>query len=226
MLLKITEDVAQKYPDNYYQSWDYPLWIIAIVLGFFAAGIFLKRKNSVDNEIQSTHYLSLFYIFLFLSATRIFYTLGTKFEGFDYETYIQLGYIFSMIGLTFFLFVMEKSIISKTKHILSLIGFIGIVLATLGLLGLIPRDIPRVTNGIFSAAGSLAVVLVHAYLVKKSTGDIRKRAFICMIGIIVLFLGVAGDSEIAYELITDMSVIVVPILRIIGTITVTYIQKY
>ncbi len=75
-------------------------------------------------------------------------------------------------------------------------------------------------------SAALAVILIHIYLIFKSTGAIRKRAIVTMLGIIILFLGVASDAELIYEAIPTLPIILPPIFRITGTLIVGIVQKY
>ncbi len=120
MTLLLNPGVPEKYPEGYYETWDYYLWTAAIIIGFIVALVFFMRMKRADNEIQKNHYKSLSVLFFFLSLTRISYNIAMRVESVSYDTFTLLGYTFSMIGLTFFMFIFENSILTKTKHIFQL----------------------------------------------------------------------------------------------------------
>ena len=216
MLYKMPDEILNKFPNGYFQK-ELGLWYTALILGIIVAIVFLLKVRKVELKIQKRYFLSISFVLLFISFSRIFYIMGTNYEKFDYDLYILIGYTMAMIGLSLFILSLESIIIKKSKHLITIVSSIGVILSILGIFEIIDRDIIRVTNVYLSMLGLFTILVIHIIMIRKGIGDIRKKAILLTIGLVLFIIGFLGDSQLVYEMVPNISIYIFPILQIIGT---------
>jgi len=208
------------YPSDYMMTIDYYLWIAVVVLGLISVFIFFVKVLKVES-IQKPYLYGISFFLLLLTLQRVAYIIAVKMSV-DYNFWTNLGYICSLAGMTFFFLGIEKSVIRKTKYLLSLTTLIGVLIGLLALFDILPRDISMKITYIISTLATVIIIVLFGWMISKSAGSIRKKSFITFLGVIVLFAGIMMDSELVYGgLWPTMPLIIPPILNSIGLITIT-----
>jgi len=175
------------YPSDYMMTIDYHLWLAVVVIGLICVIIFFVKVNKVDSDLQKPYLYGISFFLLLLTLQRVAYIIAVKMVGADYNFWTNLGYIFSLAGMTCFFLGIEKSVIRKTKFLLSLTTLIGVLVGLLALIGILPRDISMIITYIISTLATVIIIVLFAWMISKSAGSIRKKSFITFIGVVVLF---------------------------------------
>jgi hypothetical protein len=225
--------IPSVFPSIYYDSIDYPLWIIVIIIGIINSIVFLLRTKKATTEIQKSIFGAMSGLMFFMAIMRICYTIASRFLIDQYDFWTTLGYITGIIGMAWFIFVYEKNLIKKTKFLLTIFSLSAIIVGTLSLFEIITRDYPRIYTSAAGTIDILVVIIMYSWLVKITTGSLRNQTIISLIGILLTFGGFFIDSEIVFGLFISLSVDVntifivtlAPALQSIGMIIIVFSQK-
>ena len=211
------------YPSDYMMTIDYYLWLAVVVIGLICVMLFFFIKiHKCESDLQKPYLYGLSYFIIFLTLQRVAYIISVKMIGADYNFWTNLGYIFSLGGMTCFFLGIEKSVIKKTKYLLTLTTLIGVLIGLLALVDILPRDIAMKITYIISTLATVIIVVLFAWMISKSAGSIRRKSIITFIGVVVLFVGIMMDSELVYGgLWPTMPLILPPIINSIGLIAIT-----
>ena len=214
--------IPDLYPSNYMMTIDYYLWIAVVVIGLISVILFFIKVNKVESDLQKPYLYGISFFLLLLSLQRVAYIISVKMVGADYNFWTNLGYVCSLAGMMCFFLGIEKSVIRKTKYLLTLTSFIGVIIGLLSLVNILDREISMKITYIISTLATVIIIVLFAWMISKSAGSIRRKSFITFIGVIVLFAGIMMDSELVYGgLWPTMPLIIPPILNSIGLITIT-----
>ena len=209
------------YPSDYMMTIDYYLWIVVVALGLISVCIFFVKVHKVESDLQKPYLYGISFFLLLLTLQRVAYIIAVKLSV-DYNFWTNLGYICSLAGMTFFFLGIEKSVIRKTKYLLSLTTLIGVLIGLLALFDILPREISMKITYIISTLATVIIIVLFGWMISKSAGSIRKKSLITFLGVVVLFAGIMMDSELVYGgLWPTMPLIIPPILNSIGLITIT-----
>ena len=210
------------YPSDYMMTIDYYLWLAILAIGLISVIIFFVKVHKCESDLQKPYLYGLSFFIFLLTLQRLAYIISVKMSGADYNFWTNLGYIFSLGGMTCFFLGIEKSVIRKTKYLLSLTSLIGVLIGLLSLIDILDRDISMKITYIISTLATVIIIVLFAWMISKSAGSIRRKSIVTFIGIVVLFAGIMMDSELVYGgLWPTMPLIIPPILNSIGLITIT-----
>lgn len=219
--------IPSVYPSDYMKSLDFPLWILQVVVGLIGFIIFLYRIKKSTVHVQRSIYLGMGIFLLFLSAMRTSYILSVRLQNGDfYSFFTSLGYSLGLAGIGGFLFGIERSVIKKTRYILTIISFIGVALGLLSVFKVISQETALPFTYAIDMIATALMIILYIWLSFKSTGIIRRRTFIGIFAVLFIFLGVMLDSEAVYGIFPAMPVILPPIFAVIGIILIIYVQRY
>ncbi len=208
-------------------SFELILWLISIavltIIGIFFIKDYRKAKNNYF------FWISLF--FLLLMVARIFRLIviyyigeppiGQPFTGtaFIFESL----FLFTMyIALFCIYFALERNILKKTHYIFS--GLVC-VLCSIAIVNLLFFNILLYVAMVLFIITILGLPLIFINLAKKTSGALRRKAFVVFIGAILAELGLAFDVPEGFILwsnlgLLDLFLILAPILQIIGYILI------
>ncbi|MHA1720586.1 MAG: hypothetical protein ACTSWX_08565 [Promethearchaeota archaeon] len=211
------------YPSNYMMTIDFYLWIAVVVIGLISVVLFFIKIHKTESDLQKPYLYGISFFLLLLSMQRVAYIISIKIAGADYNFWTNLGYICSLAGMTSFFFGIEKSAIKKTRYLLSVISFLGVIVGSLSLINILDRNISMKITYIISTLATIIIIFLFAWMISKSTGIIRRKSIITFVGVIVLFVGIMMDSELVYGgLWPTMPLVLPPILNSIGLLTITW----
>jgi len=183
------------------------LWIIAIFV-LFLCGIYFLREARQKETFFSLCIAIFFFLFIGASVTRL---INQYFIGYPDEPTLQFTgitlilitiYAALALGGLFFIYIaIERDIIKKTHHLLSVMALITLVVSCVNYW--LPPEIsfPFFTFLVvypFWIPTLLALPCIYVALAIKSTGIVRKNAIYVLIGMVAFEFGIAFNSPEAF----------------------------
>jgi len=178
------------------------IWVSVVAFVIFAV-FFFNKYRTTDVESQSWFYFGLALFCICFATARIMFMCSDFVKGgiwagsvLDQYFYWRLAAIFGIGSVLFVLFVIERYMV-KTRYIITIGTSIGLVIALI--FPVIP--IGQMATYIFTPIGVLGIVGLYGYLIKNSSGKIRLKTFLTLIGIFVIFLGFVIDTDFGQDLL-------------------------
>lgn len=190
------------------------LWILVIVINFVCGIILLKRTFKIDIEVTKKYYGGITLVCFTHGIARIFYFI----YDFIFPTELlwwTLGAFVGIICMVIFIFVVETTIYTKTKHFFTIFGLIGLGLIVVDMI--FQLNLTHIIQIVVGLIIALIIVIIYLYVTIKSDGIVRKAFIIMIIGIIFLLLGQIGHTPTAHELF-PWTVFVAPIMMLLSFI--------
>jgi hypothetical protein len=192
---QIPEDVLEIFPEHYHGV-NLALWIIFTVELFVFGTIFFIRAQKAK-EIEAKRKIELGHsgFAIFYGVCRIFFILMMFInDGADYDLYCAIAYFWGILGFTSLNFVLEKYALER-KPYLSSIGIVGVCISLLGMYGEIREYVLLVILAV-SLIMMFVLWIIYLFLMKNTSGKLRKNATIGFISILLLAVAVFLDSQI------------------------------
>jgi hypothetical protein len=153
-----------------------------------------------------------------MGGTRILFIIGFYIPD-SYDFYTLLGYISGTSALIFWIYVLEKYLVKKTKKIFTLITLVSFSFSILALFNIIDRSIALNLQYILLPFAIAVILILYLYLIKKTTGTVRKKAVGILIGLALVLIGQVMDGETFISALPTFPLLVAPIIMIGGIIT-------
>ncbi len=170
-------------------------WVKVVFAAFMLVmGFIFLRKGFVDEEeVEGQKYFKfgVAMFALMTGMTRIFFLISDyQVPDTDmYNLFWKLAAVSSFIALIFIMIVIETYLV-KTKYIFSAIGIIGTVIVSV-----VDISLAQILNfPLFLLLGGEVIVL-YIYLTVKSSGDLRKKALLNLISLLIFAGGCLFDAE-------------------------------
>jgi uncharacterized membrane protein len=151
----------------------------------------LWKVKSLDVEFRYFYYGVAVFLLSFMVARVLFFINEITFEGKDLSLkqgmYYNIGSSLSAIAILGLSVIVEKYVYSKLHYIPSFIILISVILTIF-----LPKisEINMITYYTYVwASCAIIFVFVYFYIGLKTRGDIRKKSFIIVIGLILQFIG-------------------------------------
>ncbi len=205
---------------GYYQGISLILWYIVIILLFVSSCLFLIRTFMSETKSLKMAFLAYSILGLFFGLTRLVYIIAVH-QPQNYDFYVILGYIFNLIGIIFWLFVLETYVIKFTKKLLTTINLIAFVIGFITLIGITNRYFALMIYYIFGFIFIGSLIFLYLYLVFKTTSIARRKSIGILVGIILVFISHFMDSEFFITSFRTIPLEITPIIMIIGIIIYT-----
>ena len=125
---------------GYYQGISLMFWIVATILLFLGALLFLYGITKVELKSTKMGYLANCFFCFFFGLTRLVYIIAV-YNPKHYNFYVILGYIFSIISILPWLYVLETYIVPFTKKIFLILTLVAFSIVLICLLGLANRNL-------------------------------------------------------------------------------------
>ena len=212
--------IFNSIPD-YYGGVSLIFWFISIAI--YVIGFFLFIKEAAKTELMSlkmSHYA--YGVFLLLMAcTRIFFIIGYYLGAIPgaYDFYTSLGYISGTAGLIFWIWVLEKYLVQKTKKIFTLITLFSFSFSIFALFGIVKRSVALNFQYILLPFAIAVILILYIYLIKKTTGTVRRKVEGILFGLFLILLGQVMDGETFISALPTFPLLIAPIIMITGIIT-------
>lgn len=203
------------------------LWIIAISLMYIAAAIFLKRSNVKDlYPSQKSIFFGYACFFALMGITRICFFFSYWIEPY-YNLLLTIGYTFGALSFIPLIFGLERHIITKSHFFFTIAGVITTGLSAYFIFVPAESDTARTIQNIAMPVVLAGFVLLYLFMIKQSTGEIRKKVMLTFIGIVIFLAGVLLDSESLFESIADPTLFmqISPIVFSIGILMIIRFQR-
>jgi hypothetical protein len=226
--------IPSAYPAAYYKSWDFPLWLIIIALGFISTILFYARSKKTESLQQRSLFVGMSALFFFLALAHISF-LGAVWwvATLSYDLVVGFGYIFELIGITFLLYKVEKEIVKQTHFVMTIFSACGVAISILAEFGvafsvsgeITFMTISRLLSSIISSCDTILIIIIFLYLIRGSVGAVRMQAIITFIGILAMLIGYLLDSELVYGIWATQPIILPPILVLAALLVIMVNQK-
>lgn len=198
-------------------------WItLAMIVVNFLLGVFMtNRTRKIELKVTKRYFIGLD-LFLFVHTTcRIFYFVYDYYYP-DEQIWWELGAILGLLSITILIAAVESTIFTQTKHILTIIGIIGLgLMTTQTILNLthnqLPINLSQLVQYAVVSTLALFMLFIYIYMAIKSTGNIRKSSVIMTIGILLFEIGQIAHTSAA-ETLVPASVYLWPIFMIVALI--------
>ncbi len=162
---------------------------------------------------------------LLMGVTRILFIIGF-YTPTLYDFYTLLGYISGTAALIFWIYVLETYLVKKTKKIFTVITLISFSFSILALFGIIDRSIALNIQYVLLPFAIAVILILYLYLIKKTTGDIRKKVVGILIGLALVLIGQVMDGETFITALPTVPLLIPPIIMICGIITFIATQLF
>lgn len=186
-------------------------WFAVMALCVVLGTIFLVRTMKArDSEVESTKYVFFAYTMFFymFAVTRLlFYFSDLERQSLPpgvtdstlYNQWVLLAYIASLVAMIFIVHMIEMYALARDRKILTLITMgvtalcVAFTVATL--FTDVILNVARVA--MYGAMGVLFLSVFYLFfqLARNSSGTLRKNAFLSIVGILILLVGILADSE-------------------------------
>ncbi|MBD3254880.1 MAG: hypothetical protein GF383_07290 [Candidatus Lokiarchaeota archaeon] len=208
------------------------VWLFVIVyLGVIGTFFLIKSKRFPKvGTSQKFLFVAVALFFYMYIITRIFYILSDFERDANsatvlYYRYVAIGHIFIILALANIIFITEKYIINQSKYLLTY-AFLIILGINVIILIFSPTLMPAVRYINYGLWYSQVIILliIYLYLSVKTTGILRKKAFLTFIAIVVMMIGsiIESDALISSGLVSPYYT---PIIFSIGATIFAYSQN-
>lgn len=207
------------------------IWILAISLMYFAASVFLVRslkKGLIITQVWVFRSFALF--FILMGFTRICFVLGYFVEPY-YNFLLALGYAFASLSLLPIIIVLEKWLITWSRKIFSILGLILTILSFYFVIfNVSGSELSRTIQTIGMPFMALSFVILYAWMIKNTVGEVRKKSIVTLVGMFVFVMGILLDGEALLYSFYGTNLLIpmlylAPIVFMIGIVMITYAQK-
>ncbi len=207
---------------GYYQGFSLILWIIAVILLFLAFILSLIKARNEKGRETRFGYLAIANFCFFFSLCRLVYIFSV-YDSQNYVFYVVLGYVFSIIAIIFILYLIETQVITQTKKVFTIITLVLLGIAIITLFGITTRAFALNLMYLIMPFSIGVIMLMYIYIIFKSTGKIRNKAFLVFLSIALIFLAHLLDSEFFISLTYPyLPLEITPLMMDIGIILYTY----
>jgi hypothetical protein len=189
-------------------------WSITIALSFIVGILFLiLARNSKKTNISISQVRNAYAIFLMSWATtRIFFLLSDREldsngESAMYAQLLLIGYMFTIVAMTFLIYTIEKRISMKSLRLTKYLIFVCIAIAGFWVVSqFIPEIVTTAKYFTYVMAGILGLIIIvfYIWLIVKSTGSVRKLTILNSLSIILIFAGHTLDTTVISPYIKDI----------------------
>ena len=170
-------------------------WIIAMIyMGI--VGIFLIWNSTKMEEKASRSMARAYALFIyFYIVARIFYILSdyerdANAETLLYYRYVACAYIFQILGLLNIIFILEKYVITRSKHAITYIILIllGVNIVMIFIANESIHQIVRYINYAMLYSEVALLIIIYTYLVINTTGELKRKSLLTVIAFFVMII--------------------------------------
>lgn len=216
-------------PPIYYHGINF--WVeMACIVAFYVSGFFLLLKKKDELETHRKIKVGYALFMWFFAACRIFFIIAAwfpsepwavglahgaaDFRG-SYDFFVIFGYIFSVIGMTAIIYVVEKYLITKLHKLFTTMGYIIICIYSLTILAMsqtaaalsvlphpwleiaefLGQQFAVLLSKIIAPIFIGVIVILYFYLAIKGTASLRRNAILIIIAIALIGIGSVIDGE-------------------------------
>ncbi len=209
------------YPPDYHLGFSMFLWFIYISVSLFIGIIYIFKAH----KAQLINRKELYYgsgFFAFGSAGCFIFIQVGIFIPSQFPFWISIGFVSMVIGLLFLTYFWERNI-GSLKKIPTLINLFTLIFTILNVIYIIiTRDLVFdffITTSILLAFSNVVfLIILISIFTKNVRGDLRKYGLISISSILIYEIGIFLDHPPGVTLFPEITLILVPLLFIIGFI--------
>ena len=198
-IMQIPDDM----PPGYGSGLNLIFWAVVILLLFMMLPLGLNAARKQEFEHLRKAEIARGAFGFFYGMARMFFMFGHNLNnGKNFDFWVILGYLFSMIGLSWLIFTYEYYKLGRKAPFFTAMGLVAALFTFTGFENLVPgfRDVPRTTIlGIISGTTTVLISLI-AYVYFKTMerfpGELRSRTFYEFLGLVILLLGIIFDGQV------------------------------
>ncbi len=209
---------------GYYRGINLMLWLLAIGL-MYGIGIVFWIRSKRSGVIPSQSWmLKSFALFFFLQgATRIVFTISYFIEPY-YNLLLALGYAFGAVALLPLVFTIEKWSVPQTRRFFTILGIVIGLISFYFVIENSQSELSRMIQNFAMPVMMVLFLILYLWMIKNSTGVVRKKAILALVGALIFVIGILLDSETFIE---SMPIIFhfAPIMFMVGEIIIGISQK-
>ncbi|MHA1821755.1 MAG: hypothetical protein ACTSU2_10710 [Promethearchaeota archaeon] len=214
---------------GYARGYNLILWAIAILTMYIAGLIFYLRSKKVDVVSAKWFYKSFALFFWIMGITRILFIFAYHLEAY-YHAFLAYGYAFGALSLLPIVFILEKWMIHWSHRFFTIVGIVLVILGFyFAIFNFNASELSRTIQEVGMPILFLSFLILYLWLIKISTGSVRKKAVFTLIGIIITVLGIVFDGESFMEALIGplqwVVLIIPPIIFTLGIIMMIISQK-
>lgn len=210
---------------GYYEGVSLILWIISIILILLSAVLYFLKILKLETKSIKMTFFAFGVFFSLFGFTRIVYIIAV-YNSRYYDFYTTLGYIFIIIGLIFWLYVLESYVITITRRALMIICLVVFIIALIALIGATSRYIALIALYFLLPVSIGAIYIIYVYLAYNTSGRARKKAIGILIGMILIAISHFMDSELFLSNFRYVPLEITPIVMILGILVFATSQLY
>lgn len=194
--------------------------VILIAVNFLLAFAMVSKSSKTELEFTKRYFIGLTSFLFVHAACRIFYFLHDFYFSTE-QMWWEIGALLGLLSITILIEAIEATIFKKTKHLLTAIGIIGLILMTIQLIAnaigmVLPINLSQIVQMLVVSVLGLVVLFIYIYVAIKSMGEIRKSAIIMTIGILLFEIGQIAHTTVAIALLGDLAIVIAPILMTVA----------
>ncbi len=198
-IMQIPDDM----PPGYGSGLNLIMWAVVILLLFMMLPLGLNAARKQEFEHLRKAEIARGAFGFFYGMARMFFMFGHNLNnGKNFDFWVILGYVFSMIGLSWLIFTYEYYKLGRKAPFFTSLGLVAAFISLTGFDDLIPgfRNVPRENIlGIISGTATVLISLI-AYVYFKTMerfpGKLRTRTFYEFIGLVIMLLGIIFDGQL------------------------------
>ncbi|HMF30914.1 MAG TPA: hypothetical protein VKK79_05850 [Candidatus Lokiarchaeia archaeon] len=204
------------------------LWVGAITIMYITGIVFFVRAAKKDlppSQVWLNRSFGL--LFFLMGVTRIVFILGYIIEAY-YNFLLALGYAVASLSLLPIVATFEKWATPQTKRFFTIVAIIICVIAFYFVFTPAQSALSRTIQDIGMPVVAAEFAILYIWIIKNSTGNVRKKAISTFLGALVFVVGILLDSESIIEewiLISPFLIDIAPIVFAIGVIIMGVSQK-
>ena len=207
---------------GYYEGNSLILWIIGICLLYVSSILFLLKAIKIELKDPKVGFIAYFLFCSIFGSARLVFTIGNITPE-SYDFFTSIGYILSPLALVPILYVVETQIVTSTKKFFLIVTIIGIIIALISLIFPESRYFALTMLSIMMPISTVSIIILYLYVIVKTSGKVRKKAVLILIGLLLIGLSHVLDSE---YLVRSLPLEIAPIILIIGAFIFTSAHLY
>jgi hypothetical protein len=205
---------------GYFEGVSLILWIIGICLLFISSFLFLLKALKIELKEPKTGFFAYCIFCSVFALGRIAFTIGNITPA-SYDFFTSIGYILAPLSIVPLLYVLETQIVTNTKKIFLIITIIGISIALISLIFPDARYFALTMLTILMPFSTVSMIILYIYVIIKTSGTVRKKAFLILFGLALIGISQVIDSE---YFVRAVPLELPPICLTVGTVIFTISQ--
>jgi FtsH-binding integral membrane protein len=187
--------IPKGIPPEYSHGINLYMWIGVTALLLINFVLFLIRARKVKDIESQRQLLNSYGIFcLGQAGVHIFFLLAFNLTE-NYDIYINIAYVCGTVALLPVTYFMEKYILPQSRHFFFIVAFCLMAVTIYALFDASQTEFSRSVQRIASPVIFGMVAILCIYMIIKSSGFLRKRAFMIMIGLGIMSVAMLLDSN-------------------------------